>query len=235
MICKFVTFLLLLSQRVSSNTDWSKPQCVTKLKVPRHTVFKSHVMTELKINCPVTHHGCQRIPIISWCKIYGDTCTALNHSDVIKTEWKNTAEHEGMAFLVFQNISMEDAGLYRCKEGKMSLSHAINVTVTVLSVLNPVPTEINPVQDDDLQWLWPYLYICSGVLGLVIILTLILVYIVRHKGRKSTNKCGKINQYLVKQKTDLLLPPHLCLDSDLLTTLKYTFHSWDISDQQQSM
>ncbi|XP_056313914.1 uncharacterized protein LOC130229239 [Danio aesculapii] len=228
MICKFVTFLLLLLQGVSSNTDWSETQCVVKLKVPRHTVFKASVKTELKINCTVTHYGCQRILIISWCKIYGDGCKALNHSDVIKTEWKNTAEHEGMAFLIFQKISMEDAGLYRCKESDMSISHLINVTVMVPSVLNPVP-------DDNLQWLWPYLYICSVILGLVIIMTLLLVNIVQHTGRKSTNKCGKTNQYLAKQRSDLLLPPHLCLDSDLLTTVVYSFHSWDISEQQQSM
>lgn len=98
--------------------------------MPRNTVFRACVMTELKINCTISQHGCHRSPRVSWCKIYGNHCKALNHSVYIQTEWKIMTEHEGMAFLIFLNISMEDAGLYRCKEGDNSVSHAINVTVT---------------------------------------------------------------------------------------------------------
>ncbi|KAA0722217.1 hypothetical protein E1301_Tti019765 [Triplophysa tibetana] len=43
--------------------------------------------------------------------------------------WKNITQQEGMLFLTFLNISMDDAGLYRCKN-QNSVSHHINVTVT---------------------------------------------------------------------------------------------------------
>jgi len=101
------------------------------IRVPRNTVFRARVMTKLKINCTVTQYGgCHRSPQVSWCKIYGSNCKALNHSNYIETEWKNVTEHEGMAFLTFLKLSLEDEGLYRCKEGDNSISHAINVTVT---------------------------------------------------------------------------------------------------------
>ncbi len=108
----------------------SEMNCIPVLRVPRSTVFLAPVMSVLKISCTITLHGCHGSPSVSWCKISGDTCTSLNYSDHIRTEWKSITEHEWMAFLIFLNISMEDTGRYRCKEGKFSISHAINVTVT---------------------------------------------------------------------------------------------------------
>ncbi len=104
--------------------------CFPVIRVPRNTVFLAPVMSVLKINCTITLKGCHRSPSVSWCKLYGDGCKYLNYSDHIRTEWKNITEHEGMAFLIFLNISMEDTGLYRCREGDTSVGHTINVTVT---------------------------------------------------------------------------------------------------------
>ncbi len=104
--------------------------CIPVIRVPRSTVFLAPVMSVLKISCTITLPGCHRSPSVSWCKLYGDVCKSLNYSDHIRTEWKSITEHEGMAFLIFLNISMEDTGLYRCREGDTSISHAINVTVT---------------------------------------------------------------------------------------------------------
>nr|XP_009296922.1 B- and T-lymphocyte attenuator-like isoform X1 [Danio rerio] len=198
--CNFAVFLLLLSLCVSGTSNETEPQCLIKLKVTRNTVFKAHAMTELKINCTVTHHGCQRIPVISWCKLYGQNCKALNHSDVIKTEWKNKTENEGMAFLIFQNVSIEDAGSYRCKEGDMSVSHTINVTFTV--------DDSNSVLDDGLLWLWPYVYIFSGIAALVIIIITITLFVFRCQDTKSkTEEMKSKNQYMETQSSDLLPPP----------------------------
>ncbi|KAA0713561.1 hypothetical protein E1301_Tti023135 [Triplophysa tibetana] len=44
-------------------------------------------------------------------------------------EPQNITQQERMLFLMFLNLSMDDAGLYRCK-GQNSMSHHINVTVT---------------------------------------------------------------------------------------------------------
>uniref|UniRef100_A0A8C1GAB0 Ig-like domain-containing protein n=1 Tax=Cyprinus carpio TaxID=7962 RepID=A0A8C1GAB0_CYPCA len=111
------------------------------IRVPRNTVFLAPVRSVLKINCTINLHGCHRNPRVSWCKLYGDDCKPFNYSNHIRSEWKNITEHEGMAFLVFLNILMEDAGFYRCKEGDMSIGHAINVTYmeTQRSDLPPLP------------------------------------------------------------------------------------------------
>ncbi|XP_051751873.1 uncharacterized protein LOC127513810 isoform X3 [Ctenopharyngodon idella] len=241
-----VASLLLLSLSVSGTTNGSEQHCNPWIKVSRNTVFKARVMTMLKINCTVNLTGCHRSPRVLWCKIIGNDCKALNHSDYIKTEMKKTTEHEWMASLIFLNISMEDAGLYRCKEGEMSVGHAINVTVTYnkedqvshnqsntnnnKNEFSPTPSntmstilgDMNTVPNDDQQWLWPYVYICTGIAELVfIVMTVSLLYVVRRQGRKSTKKdVSNKNQY-IKTQSDLLLPPHLYLNSDLLTTVIY--------------
>ncbi|KAK9981128.1 hypothetical protein ABG768_000693 [Culter alburnus] len=239
--CNIVAFLLLLSLSVSGTTNGSEQHCNPVLKVQRNTVFKAPVMTVLKINCTVNLTGCVRCPNILWCKIDGNDCKTVKTSGYIKTEWKKTTEHEWVAFLIFLNISMEDAGLYRCKESETSVSHTINVTVTghghiqhMMLLLKfiydnslkyiSMPTilgDVNTIQNDDQQWLWPYVYICSGIAGLVFII-LTLFYVVERQGRKSTRiDMADKNQYIKTQKSDLLLPPHLYLNSDLLTTVIY--------------
>ncbi|XDV15225.1 hypothetical protein PO909_015352 [Leuciscus waleckii] len=189
---------LLLSLSVSGTTNRSEElQCVQSIKVPRNTVFRARVMKELKINCTLTQYGCHRSPSISWCKIYGNRCNTFNHSVYIKTEWKNMTEHEVIAFLIFLNISMEDAGLYRCKDGDSSIGHAINVTVTdhniiiILTSMHIIIGDMNTTPKNDLQWLWPYVYICTGISGLVLVMAITLLYVIRCQGRKGKDMASK--------------------------------------------
>ncbi|XP_016109296.1 uncharacterized protein [Sinocyclocheilus grahami] len=168
----------------------SEMNCYSLVRVPRNTVFLAPVMSVLKINCTITLYGCHRNPRVSWCKLYGDVCTSLNYSNHLRNEWTNITEHEGMTFLVFLNISMEDTGFYRCKEGDMSIGHAINVTVTV-------PTTVHTPPNDGLQWLWYFVYICSGIVGLVFIVMIVsFLYIfirqdLQVKGDSSKEKLNK--------------------------------------------
>ncbi|KAL1282207.1 hypothetical protein QQF64_001010 [Cirrhinus molitorella] len=229
-ICNLAVSLLLLSLSASGTTNGSEMNCIT-IKVPRNTVFLAPVTTMLKINCTIILRACHRNPIISWCKIYGNGCKALNHSNHMRTEWKSITEHNGMAFLIFLNISMEDSGFYRCKEGDTSISHAINVTVTdneedTVSHNEGNTTDLNTHPKDDLGWLWPYVYICSGIAGLVVIVITVTVLIIRCKGTKSTRKDMTIKtQYMETQRGDLPLPPrsqhNTRSPSDQLTSTLY--------------
>uniref|UniRef100_A0A8C1P100 Ig-like domain-containing protein n=1 Tax=Cyprinus carpio TaxID=7962 RepID=A0A8C1P100_CYPCA len=186
--------LLLLSLGISGMANGTEINCVPLIRVPRNTVFRAPVMTKLKINCTITLDGCHRNPRVSWCKLNGSECKALNYSHHIRTERKDIKKHEWMAFLIFLNISMEDTGLYRCKEGDTSVSHAINVTVTdknedeVSRNQSNTLGDWNSGQKDDLQWLWPYVYICSGIAGLVVIVIIVTLLIIRNQGKKSTRK-----------------------------------------------
>ncbi|XP_052402179.1 uncharacterized protein LOC127949202 isoform X3 [Carassius gibelio] len=228
------TIVILICVIASGTKNVSEMNCHPVIRVSRKAVFLAPVMSVLKINCSITLRGCQRKPRVSWCKLYGDECKALNYSNYIRTEWKNITEQEGMAFLVFQNISMEDTGFYRCKEGDMSISHAINVTVTAdntneefsLTPNNTIPTtvhDLNTPPNDGLQWFWYFVSICSGIVGLFFMIISFL-YIFRRRGRKSTRKyMANKNQYMETHKKGLLLPPHLSLNSDVLTSVQYRF------------
>ncbi|XP_059407570.1 B- and T-lymphocyte attenuator-like [Carassius carassius] len=223
------TILILMCVSVIGTTNGSEMNCISVIRVPRNTVFRAPVMTKLKINCTITLEGCHRIPRVSWCKLNGSkSCKAFNYSHHIKTDLKSMKEHEWMAFLFFLNISMEDTGSYRCKVGDTSISHAINVTVTdknenEVSSNQSNTRDLNLGQKDYRQWVWPYLYICSGIAGLVfIVMTVTFFYVIRHQGRKSTRKDkANKNQYMESQRKDLLLPPCLYLNSDLLTSVVY--------------
>ncbi|XP_059407571.1 B- and T-lymphocyte attenuator-like [Carassius carassius] len=192
-ICILAVSLLLISLGISGTENGSEMNCISVIRVPRNTVFRAPVMTKLKINCTITLEGCHRIPRVSWCKLNGSDCKAFNYSHHIKTDLKSMKEHEWMAFLFFLNISMEDTGSYRCKVGDTSISHAINVTVTdknenEVSSNQSNTRDPNSGQKDDLKWLWPYVYICSGIAGLVVIVTTVTLLIIRCKGTKSTRK-----------------------------------------------
>ncbi|KAL1282209.1 hypothetical protein QQF64_001012 [Cirrhinus molitorella] len=88
---------------------------------------------------------------------------------------------------------MEDSGFYRCKKGDTSISHAINVTVTdneedkvshnqsnttdnknnefSPTLSNTMSTTVDDLNTAALQWLWYFVYICSGIVGLLFIVT----------------------------------------------------------------
>ncbi|XP_051560383.1 B- and T-lymphocyte attenuator-like isoform X2 [Myxocyprinus asiaticus] len=208
-ICYLFASLTLLLLSVSRNTNGSEINCNASIKVPRHTLFRTPVMTVLKINCSVTIYECKN-PRILWCKIYGNDCKALNDSVYIKSEWRNTAVHGGVAFLTFMNISMEDEGLYRCRVGETSVSHNINVTVTVGNEVSHNQSKTDDLNKiPGLQWLWPYVYICSGIVGLVVIVMTVSLLIFRCQETKSArnNKTTK-NQYIGTQRTGQAPPSH---------------------------
>ncbi|XP_056585488.1 uncharacterized protein LOC130406924 [Triplophysa dalaica] len=198
-----------------AHRNGSEHLCLTSIKVPRNTHIRAPVMTELKINCTVIIHKCQGNPKISFCKIYGNDCKAVDQSNHIKTMWRNFAQQEGMLFLTFLNISMDDAGLYRCKS-QNSVSHHINVTVTDVFLANKdnsvsgnqssTSNEINKMEV--LQWFWPKV---SLLVGLVVTVITVSLSIIRCQGGKSARKDTTTTvQYMETQRSDLTTPspPH---------------------------
>ncbi|KAI7811495.1 putative B- and T-lymphocyte attenuator-like [Triplophysa rosa] len=192
----------------------SEPLCIIAIKVPRNTQFRAPVMTVLKINCTVIIENCKGNPTVSWCKIYGNDCKALNHSNDIKPMWKNTTQRDGIAVLTFLNISMDDAGSYRCKS-QHSVSHGMKVTVTAHKENsgsgNQSNTSYEINQKEGLQWFWPYVSICGGLVGLVVIVITVSLFIIRCQGRKSARKETTTTiQYMKTQRSDPTTPsrPH---------------------------
>ncbi|KAI4889455.1 hypothetical protein NFI96_000409 [Prochilodus magdalenae] len=109
--------------------------CIPSIRVSRNAVWwKSSERETLKINCTVLIEShCWKNLSVFWCKIGdGDHCRPLSHSNHTGTEWRDISGEERMFFLIFQRLSVEDAGLYRCRSDKpvSTSGHTINITVT---------------------------------------------------------------------------------------------------------
>ncbi|KAF4075318.1 hypothetical protein AMELA_G00233110 [Ameiurus melas] len=189
---------LWLSALITSNTNEAHLDCIPSIMVPRNTMWKVRVMDKLKINCTVDSEShCWKNINVSWCKIEDKSeCRSLKHSDHITTEWIRITENKGMLFLMFKNVSMQDDGLYRCeiKSTTPTVSHAINVTVTeyvpdcttdykLVTQENNTTNSSNPIVENK-EWLLFYVYICSGIGVLLLIVVVVCVTVFRSRGQK---------------------------------------------------
>ncbi|XP_017570593.1 uncharacterized protein LOC108437767 [Pygocentrus nattereri] len=189
--------VLLWVSFICGKTQEPVLDCIPSLRVPRNTVWKSPEKETLKINCTVTTEShCWKNLSVSWCKIEDtDHCRPLNHSNHTGTGWRNITEKERKFFLIFWSLSLQDAGLYRCKsDGPVfTTSHGINVTVTASDTDVEVVSNENKTTNgslivpSDLQWL-PYAYICSGIVGLVLTVLVVALLVIRCQGPKQSKK-----------------------------------------------
>ncbi|XP_026866242.2 uncharacterized protein LOC113577655 [Electrophorus electricus] len=196
------SLVLLWLRWINGVTQGSFLECIPVLTVPRNTVWRAAPMNTLKINCNVSIPShCWENLALSWCKVDdGNDCKPLNHSSHITTEWRKITGEYKTSFLVFRNLSTADSGLYRCKvDGRVStISHNINVTVT--DWVTPTGNMDSDVQRnqstangsirDSVDWslLWPYGYICGGILLVVATLMLGSVLIIRCQRPKKSKK-----------------------------------------------
>ncbi|KAL7845607.1 hypothetical protein AOLI_G00237990 [Acnodon oligacanthus] len=197
-IISSLAILLWSSLIICGKTQEPVLDCIPSLRVPRNTVWKFPEKETLKINCTVmTESHCWKNLSASWCKIEDtDHCRPLSYSNHSGTGWRNITENERMFFLIFWNLSLQDAGLYRCKsDGPVfTASHTINVTVTASDTHIEVVSNENRTTNSsvsvpsDLQWLWPYVYICSGIVGLVLIVLVVALLVIRCQGPKQSKK-----------------------------------------------
>ncbi|XP_033867069.3 B- and T-lymphocyte attenuator-like isoform X2 [Acipenser ruthenus] len=183
--------------------------CSLEVRVPRNTAWNVSVMKTLTINCTVNY--CEEEPQVTWCKVLGTDCKPLNAT--VETSWNQSSIHSAVSFLTFSNISSNDSGQYRCKavdvRGISSVGHSITVSVNnavCCSEEENVPTpnmttsgaqEKKPTPQND-SWL-TYIYICVGVLILIIIVALISFFCIQ--GHRVTPKSKEAMQNNQKHKT----------------------------------
>lgn len=98
-----------------------------EFKVNHNTVIKTFLGEDLRINCTVEFCS-DSTPSVSWNKQENNVRINISSSAHIKTEWKRLGDLVGMSFLIFQNVGINDSGLYQCEAGA-SVSHFINVSV----------------------------------------------------------------------------------------------------------
>ncbi|KAK5891278.1 hypothetical protein CgunFtcFv8_018549 [Champsocephalus gunnari] len=126
-----------------------------------------------------------------------DVPVNVSSSSRIKTQWETINKSEGISFLVFPNIRLNDSGMYQCKSGDSS-SHYINVFVhvddgrgrTTVPQKNESSTHSEPKVDS-----WIYMYLAAGIVPFIIIVIIISVLMCRCQG-KSKNETQTEVQYI---------------------------------------
>ncbi|XP_033956010.1 B- and T-lymphocyte attenuator-like isoform X2 [Pseudochaenichthys georgianus] len=155
--------------------------CLIETRVLRNTSYKAVVGEQLEIKCGVAF--CKEAPpTVDWIK-YEKTDVPVNISSRIKMEWGSINKSEGISFLVFPNIRLNDSGVYQCKSGE-SNSHYINVFVN--GSTHPEPT-VNS---------WTYMYFAAGIVPFIIIVIIISVVSMRGCKGKSKKETSSENQYM---------------------------------------
>ncbi|XP_064166756.1 uncharacterized protein LOC135240767 isoform X2 [Anguilla rostrata] len=168
---------LLLLMLFCLHAQGEENGCSIGFRVKRHTVTAS-IMDPLTINCTVERCGMK--PNVTWCKLGNDShCISVTETAHLKTHWGESKDEEHFYFLKFVNISINDAGFYRCKifGDISSVSHSINVTV-IATPQNGHEQNGPPPPD----WIL-YIYILAGVVVLVVIVV-VTSCMLKSKGSK---------------------------------------------------
>ncbi|XP_043965386.1 B- and T-lymphocyte attenuator-like isoform X2 [Gambusia affinis] len=164
-------------------TEADDDDCTIELQVRRNTFYKAGLGQELRIECPVLF--CNNLPPkICWYKVKEEhICLNYNNSNHIKTEWKILNPSEGIFYLLFQSLTRNDSGEYRC-EGGSSVSHSIFIDV--------YDDQSKTEADKFLM----YMYSAAGIGSFVIIVIIISVICMRGCKEKSKTEKQEENQYM---------------------------------------
>uniref|UniRef100_A0A8B9KW50 Uncharacterized LOC103042156 n=1 Tax=Astyanax mexicanus TaxID=7994 RepID=A0A8B9KW50_ASTMX len=172
------TILQGLTLITSGNCNETELNCIPSIRVPRNTVWTVSENTTLKINCTIDiKSNCWQNLVASWCRINDkNECLPMNQPNHTATEWRNISGDQQMFILIFWNLSKQDAGLYRClTHAPVSTSgHTIRVNVT----------DGTREESSDMAWLWPYVYISSGIIVLVLTVIVVALLLLRCRGSK---------------------------------------------------
>ncbi|XP_056145461.1 B- and T-lymphocyte attenuator-like [Lampris incognitus] len=159
------------------------PSCDPVVSVKRGTVWKAVPHQRLRISCNVTL--CGKPSKVTWCKLVDTKCEQIQNDPnvVIKLDRDDFWE-KGTSRLKFEEVSVNDDGLYKCllrrSKTPLAVSHWINVSVSdshrrihIRPKHAPrVADSPNAAKAAELPWL-PYAAICGGTALLVLLATLI--------------------------------------------------------------
>ncbi|XP_047432061.1 B- and T-lymphocyte attenuator-like [Mugil cephalus] len=178
-VCQIVMVAVLV---LVVDADSEESKCNIEIRVLRNTVYNATVGEDLRINCPVVFCN-NSPPTVSWYKVAENNLLLNNSSKShIKTEWEMIKELEGISFLVFTNILMNDSGQYQCHSGG-SIGHAVKVSVYGASQSTTVAyTTLESEQPRGANIIWSYMYRFIALKVFVIIL--LAIYFTTKRGCK---------------------------------------------------
>ncbi|KAG7330864.1 hypothetical protein KOW79_004833 [Hemibagrus wyckioides] len=188
-----ISILVVFIHIVPADTQDPGVSCVPEIKVRKNTVYTPFREHQFNISCPVTY--CNEIPVVEWMKIDDrNNFLHINKTNQVTIIEEQTGLKEIISYLSFKNILPDDNAIYRCKvstTGFSSESHNINLTVSDPSNnTNVNNTNVTGEKETDVRQLL-YVFICLGILGLVVIVMLISFLCINRYSRKShRNKNG---------------------------------------------
>lgn len=102
--------------------------CYVEFGVQRNKVYDVSLGEHLRINCPVKLCS-NSTPAVTWYKL-DETYVPISAGSIsrIKTEFHLSNRLEGISYLIFENISRSDSGVYQCRS-TFTVSHAIYVSI----------------------------------------------------------------------------------------------------------
>ncbi|XP_067266044.1 B- and T-lymphocyte attenuator-like isoform X2 [Chanodichthys erythropterus] len=171
----FVVFML----HVSTDAQGPGHKCHV-FKVQRGAVHKALINKPFKISCKLKYCDNQTINI-TWSKENLKEWIPVSGTGQMSTSQIYSAPDLLTSYLTFTNISENHDGLYRCElqlPNLSTVSHSINISVSDDSLKDEMSyTDMTTEKDTDSSsdsqpWWMPYLFICMGVVILVLIVML---------------------------------------------------------------
>ncbi|MCJ8732857.1 hypothetical protein PDJAM_G00215970 [Pangasius djambal] len=179
-----VVFILL----VPVATQGPGAPCVPEIKVRKNTVYTPSSESRLNISCPVTY--CEEIPAFGWIKIDNtNNFIRISETNQVTITQEQTGSKDIISYMIFRNISTDDNGIYRCMistSNFSSESHNINVNVSVSSYTTNTNNTTNNNTEKLASW-HLYVFICSGILGLVMTVMMISFLCINRCSRKANS------------------------------------------------
>ncbi|XP_035263779.1 B- and T-lymphocyte attenuator isoform X2 [Anguilla anguilla] len=171
--------LLLLVIYVPGDAWGQETHCAPEIQVKRSTTYKAVAKESLKIMCAVKH--CGQEFNFTWCRFHTDNnCKPVDKMYSITHGWEKSKEDPnwGDMFLLFGNISLDDAGQYRCSIFSVvgsAVGHFITVSFSATESLHGgngsnSNTHMSAEKELNTQgpsWI-PHFSICTIVVAVVI-------------------------------------------------------------------
>ncbi|CAN9497650.1 unnamed protein product [Ophioblennius macclurei] len=164
--------------------------CQVQLLVRRGTTVTTLPQQKVTIHCLLKH--CGRPFNVAWCKVKTLKpyhCERVNQTEnVTIAQTPDTLEDKLTSFLTFKNISVGEAGLYRCLLAD-SISHTINVSVSDTNQGHQNSDDHaarHSLKTDKVSRVWlPYFAIFCGIALPVVTLTILTILIFQYRHHKA--------------------------------------------------
>ncbi|KAI5106845.1 hypothetical protein C0J45_2483 [Silurus meridionalis] len=183
---RLVVFVLVLLVDAQDPVDL----CVSNINLRKNTVYVVSSGSMLNISCPVSY--CKDVPTVKWIKIdHTNNFIAISETNQITITQIQKVPKTIISYLSIRNISTNEQGFYRCMISYSNFSsESHNIIVNVSDSMNHTNENVTKagigVQASYISW-FLYVFICVGILSLVMVVMLSSLLCINQCSRKSNS------------------------------------------------